>query len=248
MTNVLRAHYASDRDYTRQLDGPKIPRARRAYLAPDTAALAAAWPTGAEVMLADYEWQTGSPIGIALGTNAEAMTFTRPLSPGNPFAIRIEDYDWALYEKLLSWFLSGQALRLHVIGEHWIAGYLVAVPDVRILPATLEVVYRPTRGHRMTNDVDDNPSGLPYRTDSPFRSGSSAIYGVGSTTTFVLNDARFAEWIKVGDALNIDRAGTINSRTVTVVGPTIVTINTAVTGLAVGDQVSSPGYFAGVFT
>lgn len=224
--------------YVRQVAVDRIPRGRRVYL---VANASASWPASASSFIGEYVWEPTGPVGVTHGTQGESMVFTRPPTAGDPITIKVTDHDLTLRDQLETWFNAGTALRMFVQGEEWLTGYLIKMPSLRILPVEFEISFAPTRGARLTASTPDG------QILSPFRTGSTSIFAVGSTTTFNVNDSTFADYIKTGDTLIIDRAGVLNNRTVSgVSGPTI-TISVAVTGLASGDQVSSFANFYGVF-
>jgi hypothetical protein len=229
-----------DPDYERHLDHfLKVPRGRRVWLMPNSFSR-----HDERIYFAgDYTWEPRSKLGLTKGSLGENIQFVRPSSAGDELQISIEDYDWDVYDTLHQWHSDMEEVRLFVEGEDIIICKLLTVPVHRELPEKLQITLIPLRGWRLNSDADFN------MVEEAYGSGRTTIFSITDTDSFVVNDADYLQWIKVGTPLIIESDGVTYSRTVATLGPgASINLSAPIATLAVDDQVYTPGRYYGVFT
>ena len=238
--SIIRRQFVDDR-YERRVDIDKIPPGRQCFLGvddPDD------YPTGLQCFIGDYKWQPVAGQGIRKGAMGEVLEFEKATSAGPEFMLTIEDWDYDVYNQLCAWFGERKRLRLFAPGEEWISGRLT-VPSYREWPEKLELPFTPFVGYRYV----ESPAPTAAQLQGAFRMGRTRVFnpgGGGGATPFNVYDPDFDEYFKVGDAVLVDRAGTIHSRTIAAMVPgATITLNLAVAGLSAEDPIYSPGHHFG---
>lgn len=225
--------------YERRLHKEKIPIGLRCYLGPEDYT---GWYSSAQWFLGDYQWKPSGPRGHVRGAGNEILSFNRETSAGDPFSVKIEDWNQALVDQLHAWQSAGTVLRLYAMAEDWVVGTL-GIDIRRRSEVQLEIQFQPFYGCRLIEGMRPEQYGNPFLTGKTY-----VATHVGTDAMVTSGGAGTASWAIIGEDIIINRAGTENTRTVkTGSAGANVLITTGVTGLSDGDALYTKGQFYGRF-
>lgn len=233
----LRKALVDDSGYRRASTEDHVPRGRLVYLGPNDSST---WAAQHKYFIGSYEWEPMCGVGRGKDVVGATINFTKPSSAGEPFEVKMVDWTWDEYDKLRAWANEGTDLRMFVIGEEWLTGF-IRIKSYREWPREMPFQFNPDLGFQFEDGVSS------AQLQSPFLTGRSSILGVAGTV-ITLNSADYDDWAVAGGDIIINRAGVEHTRHINSIVAGVITLSVAVpAGTAPGDPVYTPGRFYGVF-